>query len=260
MARRRSPGRRPTHAPEPLDLRIAGGPEGFDLHYSLGDTNSADSFAPMHQELKPGGSEPGSEFGPFVLAANGGCSSAGSTDGYWWSGALPFFDLEWAGAGAVLALGWTGQWEARFQQVGANVLRVQAGQQLTHFILHPGETVRTPRILVACWEGSDWIRGNNLFRQLMLAHYVPRRDGEVVLSPIAATAGWVNRAEPRVVPCPASFTVARALQRRLTQPPETPFITGARHALRCRRLNGVATGRSGGGGRCGSSDRRGALT
>ena len=46
------------------------------------------------------------------------------------------------------------------------------------------------------WEGSEWIRGNNLFRQIMMAHYMPRKDGEAVLSPIAASVGemdWSDR-------------------------------------------------------------------
>ena len=113
---------------EPLDLQIAGDPEGFTLHYSLGDTNSADSFAPMDHPLKSGGPYRGSEWGPFVLAPHAGRSSSSSHDGYWWSGALPFFNLEWQGAGAVIAVGWSGQWEASFQHIGGNVLSVQAGQ------------------------------------------------------------------------------------------------------------------------------------
>jgi len=72
---------------------------------------------------------------------------------------------------------------------------VSRGQQLTHLKLHPGETIRTPRILFVFWESGgkgdspifadtkigtvpgDAIRGNNLFRRVMMAHYMPRREG-----------------------------------------------------------------------------------
>ena len=59
-----------------------------------------------------------------------------------------------------------------------------------HCTLHPGESIRTPRILLVFWQGSDPIRGNNLFRQVLMVHYLPRRNGELVLSPICASVNW----------------------------------------------------------------------
>ena len=140
---------------EPLDLQLAGDREGFVLHYALGDTggeyvqgflSATSNFAPKKKVFKsdaidnayPRGN--GSRRIPLVLAPNGGRSS----DGY-----LPFFNLQWQKGGVVIALGWTGQWEASFGHEGEDVLKIQAGQQLTHFTLYPGETVRTPQDFVA---------------------------------------------------------------------------------------------------------------
>jgi len=85
-----------------------------------------------------------------------------------------------------MAVGWAGQWQARFHAAGADGLRVEAGQQTTHFKLLPGETTRTPRILLVFWKGDGPLRGNNLLRQVVIRHYLPRRDGKLVFPPISA--------------------------------------------------------------------------
>jgi alpha-galactosidase len=147
----------------PLDVRIESrGNEGFAIRHSLGDSNSGRSFAPVDDLLtaaKPG---------PLVLAPNGGRSS----DGH-----LPYFNVDWWTGGIAAAVGWSGQWEAGFEVKLDGGLQLRAGQQLTHLKLHPGETIRTPRILFVFWEGGEAIRGNNLFRRVMMAHYMPRREG-----------------------------------------------------------------------------------
>ena len=51
--------------------------------------------------------------------------------------------------------------------------------------LHPGESIRSPRILMMQWSGGDEERAYNLWRGTMLRHIVPRVSGEVVVPPIA---------------------------------------------------------------------------
>ena len=63
-------------------------------------------------------------------------------------------------------------------------LTLQAGQQKTHLVLHPGEAIRTPRTLLVSWEGDVPLRGHNLLRRSLLEHYVPRIDGEVAIPPL----------------------------------------------------------------------------
>lgn len=161
-----------------LDTSMASPAEGVRLHHALGDHNSARSFEPAVETLPLEGSQ------EKVFAPRGGRSS----DPY-----LPYFNLQRSNDGVVLAIGWSGQWEAGFGSVGTNTLGIRAGQQLTRFVLHPGETVRTPGVLLVFWRGSDALRGNNLLRQLQLAHYVPRRDGQWVFPPICAS---VNHTDP----------------------------------------------------------------
>jgi len=162
----------------PLDLRVKGDRrERFVLHHSLGDSNSERSFAPVEDVLTPGDEK------EIVLSPNGGRSS----DGH-----LPFFNIVRRGGGFIVAIGWSGQWEAGFRSDRQNVLSVRAGQQTTHLTLHPGETIRTPRILLVFWKGDDPLRGNNLFRRILMDRYMPRRKGELVLSPICASVTNVD--------------------------------------------------------------------
>jgi alpha-galactosidase len=148
------------------------------LHHALGESNSAESFAPREERLAKDSAA------PYVLAPNGGRSS----DGH-----MPFFNLQSPTGGVAIAIGWSGQWEARFQRDEKGALRVQCGMQTTHLLLHPGESIRTPSILLSFWRGGDPVRGNNLFRRLMLAHYLPRRNGDLVFPPIC---GSVNEVAP----------------------------------------------------------------
>jgi alpha-galactosidase len=161
-----------------LDFRLDTGRTGFTIHHALGDGNSALSFAPMTETVAGGDAR------ERVYAPAGGRSSQGR---------MPYFNLGWPGGGMALAIGWSGQWEAGFQTLPSGELRVRAGQQLTHFKLHPGESARTPRGVITFWRGSDDLRGNNLFRSLALAHYYPRREGRLVYPPICGT---VNYAAP----------------------------------------------------------------
>jgi alpha-galactosidase len=163
----------------PLDARIkAGGKNGFTIHHSLGDSNSGRSFAPIDDVLTP------EKPGPLVLAPAGGRSS----DAH-----LPYFNVDWHTGGIAAAVGWSGQWEAGFE-VGQNGdLQWRAGQQLTHLKLHPGETIRTPRILFVFWDGHDPIRGNNLLRRVVMAHYMPRHAGALVFPPICACVSWADQ-------------------------------------------------------------------
>ncbi len=98
------------------------------------------------------------------------------------------------GEGFLVALGWPGQWAARFDRDDGKTLRIRAGQELTHFKLHPGEEVRSPLVALQFYRG-DWIRGQNLWRRWMVAHNVPRPGGKLV--PTHYGACWSNDLHPR---------------------------------------------------------------
>ena len=153
----------------PLNLGLKV-PEGeVILHHSHGSTNGPLDFLPVDQVV---GANAGID-----LAPSGGRSS---------DGRMPFFNLQYVGGGVLGAIGWTGQWAFHLQRDKRDV-QLQAGQQTFHLKLHPGETVRSPRILLVFWKGKDSLRGHNLLRQLLLTHYVPRINGEMAMPPAALT-------------------------------------------------------------------------
>ena len=100
------------------------------------------------------------------------------------NGASPFFCVTWAGGGVITAIGWSGQWSAAVAHGEDGRLRMEAGMECTHLSLHPGESVRSPRILQLYWESDDPWRGYNLFRRTMLGHVVPKVDGKTITPPI----------------------------------------------------------------------------
>ena len=55
----------------------------------------------------------------------------------------------------------------------ARGLTCGAGKELTHFMLLPGEEVRSPLVALLFWRG-DWIDGQNVWRRWMIAHGLPR--------------------------------------------------------------------------------------
>jgi len=152
----------------PLDLALSSTKEqAVKLHWSKGSQCEMDDFQPMTQSLAPDDT--------FILAPVGGRSS---------DGVLPFMNLQYGDGGIVLAIGWTGQWSASFNR-SQDAVRIRAGMERTHLRLHPGERIRTPRILLIHWTGSDPILGNNLLRKIILTHYTPEHNGKKVLPPVA---------------------------------------------------------------------------
>jgi len=110
---------------------------------------------------------------------------------------FPFFKVETSQGSLVAAVGWSGTWKADFESSKGGDLRITAGLEKTHFILHPGERVRSPRILLLWWQG-DTLESNSQFRQLIYKHYAAKRDGKTPLPiPFCNTCftrggGWLN--------------------------------------------------------------------
>ena len=142
------------------------------LHYNIGSPTSSDDYRPMTAELTPGSKE--------CITTSGGRSC---------NKHMPFFNLEWSGCGLVMAIGWPGQWAADFTRNSADELQISAGQELTHFKLHPGEEVRSPLIALQFYHG-DWIRAQNIWRRWIIAHNMPRPGGSLPTPQVAATA-WL---------------------------------------------------------------------
>ena len=166
-----------------LDLTLRKPPSdegGFRLHRSNGAPSNPTDFEPQVVELDKGKEQ--------LLGAGGGRSS--NKD-------FPFFKIETARESYIMAVGWSGQWNARLQTPDGRNLHVTAGLEKTRFRLHPGERVRGPRMLVLHWAG-DTPESNAQFRRLIYEHYAARRSRERRLPTLYCNTcftrggGWLN--------------------------------------------------------------------
>ncbi len=147
-----------------LDVRLedrAGGE--CVLRSCRGDACTPDSFQPLTLPLPVGHSR--------TFAPPGGRPT---------EEAFPYYNLDMAGGGVIVAIGWPGQWSASFSRETDSIVHVKSGQQLTHFKLLPGEQARTPRMTLLFWQGGDWIRAQNLWRRWMVQYNMPHPGGKPV--------------------------------------------------------------------------------
>lgn len=145
-----------------LDTRVERGIEGeFTLHHFRGTLVTARDLEPLETTL-----------GPSVK------HHKASVDGRPCSTTFPYFNVHSPRGGMVLAVGWPGQWSADLVRDAGRGLNISAGQELTHLRLHPGESIRTPLMVVQFYNG-DWIRAQNIWRRWMLAHNLPRPGGQL---------------------------------------------------------------------------------
>jgi len=145
-----------------LDTRFERNDDGeFILHHSKGSPATPTDFEPLTDQLQ--------EKADIRMSAAGGRPT--STD-------LCYFNIEQAGQGVIVGLGWPGQWAARFTRDHGVGLQVRAGQELTHFKLLPGEEARSPLVALMFYR-DGWISGQNLWRRWMIAHNLPRPGGKL---------------------------------------------------------------------------------
>lgn len=144
------------------------------LHYANGSSASRGDFHPRKQVLACG--EP-IEFSP----KNGRSSDH----------AFPFFNIEsTTRQGALLAVGWTGTWYARFEKNENNGLSLHAGMKRLDSYLHANESIRTPSICLLFWKGEDRMTGHNTFRQFMINHQAPKINGKPAVYPVSTSFNY----------------------------------------------------------------------
>jgi alpha-galactosidase len=147
------------------------------LHHSRGAVASFDDFQPEETVLGAGAR--------LHLEPGGGRSS---------SQEMPFFNIEGSTGGVIAMIGWTGEWAADFSVGTEGRVTMSAGMAHTHLLLHPGESIRSPRMLLLFYEGDRW-RGQNLLRQFILAHHRPTVAGKPLVMPITCGTWGGTRAE-----------------------------------------------------------------
>ena len=139
------------------DIRVVDGMlegENPALSYGNGDTCGENGYEWFLQPIDQ----------PFSLSPADGTSC---------NGAFPYMRLLFEDYGINIAVGWPAMWRAEFCRV-PNGVKFIAGQKRTHMVLHPGETIRTPRINLMGFAGPQE-HGRNLWRRWYLTHILPRQ-------------------------------------------------------------------------------------
>jgi alpha-galactosidase len=134
------------------------------LFYSKGTPVQIDDFALQERPLPAGETAELTSYGSRLV--------------------LPFFNLDLGGRGVIGAIGWTACWKCTVEVSGDGTsARLRAGMTNTHLRLHPGEEIRTPRILVLFWDGER-LDAHNQLRRHLVAHHIPKVDGRTVEAPL----------------------------------------------------------------------------
>ena len=99
---------------------------------------------------------------------------------------FPFMNLEASnGRGAIVAVGWTGNWYVDVSQQTPGTATLASGMKNMNLSLLPDETIRTPLVCMLFWQGEDRMVGHNTFRRFMLAHHSPKLNGRFAEYPFS---------------------------------------------------------------------------
>lgn len=135
------------------------------VHTLKGDSCNETSWTPIDREL-----EMDKE---VAFAPVGGRSS---------NGAFPFWNVmprktgeDEFTDGVFFAIGWSGQWNAKFSRAKEKLshLVAEAGMETFASYLLPGEKVRMPRVLYMPWYG-DRIEAQVVFRRMLMENFTPK--------------------------------------------------------------------------------------
>jgi alpha-galactosidase len=153
-----------------VDTRFECSPnKDFLLHHNYGSMANRADYAPRETPLLSD---------DWLRIGSAGDNGSGRPSDAEW----PYFNLAWDDGtkGVIVVVGWPGQWSSSWRRdEDRNTLRVDAGQELTHLRLKPGEEIRTPLIVLQFWQGGDWIDAQNVWRRWMIKHNLPRPDNKL---------------------------------------------------------------------------------
>lgn len=156
-----------------LDLQLEGdGKNEFVLHHQTGSPCTPADYEPHETVL-------GRTKTKRITATGGRPTNSD----------LSYFNLMWGERGLIVVVGWPGQWAAEFARKETKGLRIRAGQELTHFLLYPGEEVRTP-LMVLQFHRGDRFRAQNIWRRWVVKYNLPRPNGRLV--PTHYASCWGN--------------------------------------------------------------------
>ncbi len=101
-------------------------------------------------------------------------------------GAFPYYNLEYGSGGALIAIGWPGNWRTDFTGQG-DTTHFTGGLNGFQAYLKPGETVRMPLMAFVFYEGRDGHAATNAWRRWFIDCNMRKIEGENFAPVLAAS-------------------------------------------------------------------------
>ncbi len=173
-------------------------PEETAYEYVVYITNDGDAktsnFSKLWFDLEFEGADPvisgikgdaqGKNYDPYVhdlgerIRYNDICSTGRPSHGV-----FPYYNLSYGDGGTFIAIGWPGNWAARFHySKSKQSTNLTAGQNILNTYLEPGETIRTPLMAFVDYQGLTPDEQTNAWRHYYINDVMRKIDGE--LTPI----------------------------------------------------------------------------
>jgi alpha-galactosidase len=153
----------------PLNWKVPAASGPAIIRHGRGSSAKAEDFEPIEEHLRANDK--------VHIESSDGDSSSGQS--------LPFINLQSGDHGLIEAIGWTGNWKADFSySEDEQMITLTSGMKRTHLLLHPGEEIRSPRIVLMTWSKETWQDSQNTWRRLLLAHYTPQSGGKPMVGPV----------------------------------------------------------------------------
>lgn len=122
------------------------------IYRTIGSNWARDEYMAYSEFIYPGEAK--------IYSCTGGRSA---------QGLAPYFDLNRGDKGCLIAIGWTGQWNASFTGKDENIT-VRTGIEGVSFCLRPHEKIRTSSTLMLQYDNGQ-TNGHIMFRRLIKKHF-----------------------------------------------------------------------------------------
>lgn len=182
-----------------LDLTVEGASgSGWQIHTGTGSHQNIRDFEPLSVGL--------ADATHRLFTTHQGRATSfevlPDTSGSFIKNGWPYFSVDWGTTGIIAAVGWQGQWAFEAARSGTDVV-LRAGQvqldegnngdhiddlELIEAYLLPGETIRTPMVVVQPWSSAGgWQAAQNLWRRWMLDCHMTRTSAGFVPPMLSGT-------------------------------------------------------------------------
>ena len=125
---------------------------------------------------------------PYTTQLPEGITKFASFDGRPTDTCFPYYDFQYAEGGALIAIGWQGQWKSSFEKKKDTII-FTAGQETFSSYLKSGETMRMPLIAMILYDGRDEDRSVNLWRRWFIDCNMRKVRGKLMQPALAAFSG-----------------------------------------------------------------------